>query len=405
MVVGVQGDTLFSEYRPDGTLLQRTYKRDDSTYWKRDYIQGKEFFNDTLNVVYHSNGRALKVGDEWNLEYWISDHLGNVRVSFEDKSGDGIISNSEILSRHDYYSFGMEHNLAFPDQSNEQNVLRHLYNEQEFLKTLGLDLFDYGARLYDPSIARWTSIDALSELDHNLALSPYGYAANNPILNIDINGLDWFRNKETGEEYWEDRTEAKEGEEHLGRFHIVEGKYGFVLHDQNEVIGTVSKAEGGDIEIAQTQMLAYRTSEQIIGPFNPDGTEAMLATGELIQEAILIYAPVPKATKPMAQLQYSGIKTVDDLILRSAKGPRTKGSSTLFIRGGGYKQAVQDFYSLGPKNVKTISTPKGELITGKLSNGHTITARSFSSQGRHHGSRPTLEIRNPSNGRGKEFRY
>ena len=215
--------------------------------------------------------------------------------------------------------------------------------------------------------------------------------------------MDWFRNSD-GEEYWEDRTEANEGEEHLGRFHIVEGKNGYVLHDQNKVVGTVSKSGGGDMETAQAQMIGYRTSEQEIGTYNPAASEALFATGELIQEAILTYAPIPKASKP-ASLAFKGVSSVDDLILRSAKGAATKGKSTIYIRGGGFKQALSDFKALNPSGVRTITTSKGNIVTGKLADGRTITARPFSSTGRAHGSKPTLEIRNPSNNRGLEFRY
>ena len=45
--------------------------------------------------------------------------------------------------------------------------------------------------------------------------------------------MDWFRNIETGEEYWENRTEANEGEEHLGGWHIVMGENGWILRHQN----------------------------------------------------------------------------------------------------------------------------------------------------------------------------
>lgn len=56
----------------------------------------------------------------------------------------------------------------------------------EFSDETGLDWYDYGARMYDDQIGRWTAIDKLSEKYFNL--SPYAYAANNPILNVDVEG-------------------------------------------------------------------------------------------------------------------------------------------------------------------------------------------------------------------------
>ena len=50
-----------------------------------------------------------------------------------------------------------------------------------------LRLYNFGARYYDPTVARWTSIDPFAEMYYSR--SPYNYALNNPINLIDPNGL------------------------------------------------------------------------------------------------------------------------------------------------------------------------------------------------------------------------
>jgi hypothetical protein len=65
-------------------------------------------------------------------------------------------------------------------------------------------------------------------------------------------------------------------------------------------------------------------------------------------------------------------------------GNETNGRSRIFVKPGGYDDAIKDFNGLNPTNVRPI--PKGGL-TGTLPDGRSVNVRPGSSDGR-----PTIEI-------------
>ena len=116
-------------------------------------------------------------------EYTIKDHLGNARVTYSDGNNDGVITVADIKQINHYYPFGMnmEGNWNGAAGSN-----KYQYNQKEWNDDFGLGLNDYGARFYDPAIARWTAVDPLGEMRANV--TPYQYVQNNPMNRIDPTG-------------------------------------------------------------------------------------------------------------------------------------------------------------------------------------------------------------------------
>ena len=74
------------------------------------------------------------------------------------------------------------------------------YNGKEKQTEFSLNWYDYGARMYNPALARWNGVDASSE--NYINQSPYHYAGNNPTLFVDYDGNDYgitVKNNENGD--------------------------------------------------------------------------------------------------------------------------------------------------------------------------------------------------------------
>jgi RHS repeat-associated protein len=108
----------------------------------------------------------------------MKDHLGNNRIVM-DASG-------AVKQATNYYPSG----TTMAERQTDQGVQPYKYNAKELDRTNGLDFYDYEARMYDPVLMRFTTIDPMAEKYYSV--SPYAYCNNNPVNRIDPSGLDSY---------------------------------------------------------------------------------------------------------------------------------------------------------------------------------------------------------------------
>ena len=170
--IGSSGKYYFYTYNAKGEKLRRFANIIESRY----YNDGIEYVNDTLkkiDIINIEDGLIKIKGNNINYLYFLKDHLGNTRVVLNANNGV-----NKMVQKINYYPFGKAHTKVV------DTINRYLYNGKEMQDSSGF--YDYGARYYNPNIGRFLTIDRYAEKYY--MLTPYQYAANNPIKYIDVNG-------------------------------------------------------------------------------------------------------------------------------------------------------------------------------------------------------------------------
>lgn len=162
-------------YTADGEKLSKVLTNGTQVH----YVAGIEYNGANLEAIYHAEGRCTPNGaTAFNYQYTLKDHLGNARVNFQ-ANGNAVT----YLEDFHYYPFGM---LLEGIGSTAGSSNKYRFNGKELNEDFGLNLYDYGARWYDPSLGRWGTIDPRSRKYTNW--SPYNYVLCNPLSNTDPNG-------------------------------------------------------------------------------------------------------------------------------------------------------------------------------------------------------------------------
>lgn len=170
------GNGTWDEDRPIGQYSYPDTHSGDIVSNTEEYCGPFIFINGVLDkIIYNWGYCTLKDGNA-SFHYYIHDHLGSTRAV--------IAEDGTVEQQTGYYPFGG----VYGDVSTNSELQGFKYTGKELDHQHGLDAYDFGARMYDPATAVWTSMDPLCEKYYNI--SPYAYCADNPINSIDPDGMD-----------------------------------------------------------------------------------------------------------------------------------------------------------------------------------------------------------------------
>lgn len=172
------GNSISYLYDANGTKLRTTHVI-DGVSTTTDYCGSAVYENGVLHKLLTEYGYVTLTDTAYH--YFLQDHQGNNRVV--------VNQNGTVEEVNHYYPFGG----IFASMSSAQP---YKYNGKELDRKGGLDWYDYGARMYDAALGRFTCADPLTEAW--AYVNPYDYCFNNPVNRTDPTGMASVYNWEKG---------------------------------------------------------------------------------------------------------------------------------------------------------------------------------------------------------------
>jgi RHS repeat-associated protein len=163
--------------------------------WSEQHLYGSArlgmYLPEKSVISVSTDSKQREVGYLGKQIFELSNHLGNVLATITDKklqvstnTTSTAYFEADVQTVQDYYAFGMQ----MPGRKLSGGYRYGFNGKENDLETTATTSYDFGFRIYSPAIGRFLSTDPLTK--GYPMLTPYQYASNNPILNIDLDGLE-----------------------------------------------------------------------------------------------------------------------------------------------------------------------------------------------------------------------
>ena len=201
---------------------------------------------------------------------------------------------SPVIQAEEYYPFGGEFN-SYQRENSVKN--RYRFAGKELIEDMGLDPIDFGQRHYDRWVLRFTTQDRFAEKYY--WMTPYQYAANNPIYYVDINGDSlWINHK--GNNYLYDGGKLYlNGSEYTGKVK------GFLKQTVN-ALGTLGKSSEGQGMLSELEGSANNFTITN-ATLNPNGNQSEFAPSNTTKAHANQFMTDPAAAGSLSALTSAGV--------------------------------------------------------------------------------------------------
>jgi len=175
------GNKLYKQLITAGTVVSQRHYIDDAELVATSSVA----YDGHVESIAMDEGRIVNTtGNNYIYEYYLQDHLYNNRVAFRADT----LGNVTLSQVQNYYPFGADMGDSTMNYALTP-INQYKYSGKEWQPELNLNTYDFGARHYEPILARWMVIDPLAE--ESADLSPYDYVANNPMNFTDPDGMQY----------------------------------------------------------------------------------------------------------------------------------------------------------------------------------------------------------------------
>lgn len=215
------GGNAYYTYDDAGQRVRKVWEKQGGLVEERIYFGGFEIFRRRLNGVLELERETLHVMDDKRrmalvetktidngkavslptslTRYQFDNHLGSASLELDEQA--------QIITYEEYYPYGNSSYQAVAGKV-DVSLKRYRYTRKERDEETGLAY--HGARYYATWLGRFCSSDPLHHLSNEV--SPYCYAADNPLKYIDPKGLQPIETK-----HYQEREKEKDKPKHKHR--------------------------------------------------------------------------------------------------------------------------------------------------------------------------------------------